>query len=401
MEENTGLFSRRPGKDFSRNSKLTLQKTVSILLAMQGKSISNELLDFFDFDPNTPSASAFVQARNKLAPNAIQTLFQRFVRECDVHGTYKGFRLLAADGSEFPIPQNKNTLHLNAIYDIQNNIYVDGIVENVKNCDEQSALNQMIDRSEIQSAIILADRGYEAYNTLAHAQEKGWKFLFRVKDGISGIVSGLDIPKTEEFDKKFDVKLTFHQNKIFRDDKNVKRLNPKHKFDFLTQIKTKNMPIEFFNLSFRVVRFKISDKTIETLITNLDQENFDADEIKKLYNMRWGIETSFRDMKYTLNALKFHSKQLEYARHEIFARLIMYNFFMLITSSTKIEDRQCKHTCKVNFSVAVKIIRRYFLDKLDLFEAEVLMEKFILPIRKGRKNPRKFLPKRKTCFTYR
>ncbi len=74
---------------------------------------------------------------------------------------------------------------------------------------------------------------------------------------------------------------------------------------------------------------------------------------------------------------------------------------MLITSSTKIEDRQCKHTCKVNFSVAVKIIRRYFLDKLDLFEAEVLMEKFILPIRKGRKNPRKFLPKRKTCFTYR
>ena len=88
MEENTGLFSRRPGKDFSRNSKLTLQKTVSILLAMQGKSISNELLDFFDFDPNTPSASAFVQARNKLAPNAIQTLFQRFVRECDVHGTY-------------------------------------------------------------------------------------------------------------------------------------------------------------------------------------------------------------------------------------------------------------------------------------------------------------------------
>ena len=135
MEENTGLFSRRPGKDFSRNSKLTLQKTVSILLAMQGKSISNELLDFFDFDPNTPSASAFVQARNKLAPNAIQTLFQRFVRECDVHGTYKGFRLLAADGSEFPIPQNKNTLHLNAIYDIQNNIYVDGIVEFDKKFD--------------------------------------------------------------------------------------------------------------------------------------------------------------------------------------------------------------------------------------------------------------------------
>ena len=36
-----------------------------------------------------------------------------------------------------------------------NNIYVDSIVENVKVCDEQSALNQMIDRSEIKTAIIL------------------------------------------------------------------------------------------------------------------------------------------------------------------------------------------------------------------------------------------------------
>ena len=111
--------------------------------------------------------------------------------------------------------------------------------------------------------------------------------------------------------------------------------------------------------------------------------------------MRWRIETSFRDMKYTLNALKFHSKQIEYARHEI------YNFFMLITSSTKIKDKQCKHTCNVNFSAAVKIILRYFLDKLELFEVEVLIEKFILPIRKGRKNPRKFLLKRKAGFTYR
>ena len=48
-------------------------------------------------------------------------------------------------------------------------------------------------------------------------------------------------------------------------------------------------------------------------------------------------------------------------------------------TSTKIKDRQCKHTCKVNFSVAVKIIRRYFLDKLELFEVEVLIEKFVLP----------------------
>ncbi|MBR0316844.1 MAG: hypothetical protein IJQ99_08255, partial [Synergistaceae bacterium] len=62
--------------------------------------------------------------------------------------------------------------------------------------------------------------------------------------------------------------------------------------------------------------------TFDILFSGITAINI-PDEIKKLYNMRLGIETSFRDMKYTLNALKFHSKQIEYARHEIFARLIM------------------------------------------------------------------------------
>ena len=82
---------------------------------MQGKTIADELLNFFDYKLNTPSASAFVQARNKLAPDTMQTLFQRFVSVSEVYETYKGFRLLAADGSEFSVPQNKDGLHLNAV----------------------------------------------------------------------------------------------------------------------------------------------------------------------------------------------------------------------------------------------------------------------------------------------
>lgn len=394
MEANSNLFSKRPGKDFSRKSKLSFAKTVSILLAMQGKTISDELLNFFDYQLDTPSASAFVQARNKLAHNTMQTLFQRFVSVSEVYETYKGFRLLAADGSEFSVPQNKDGLHLNVIYDIQNNIYVDSIVENVKVCDEQSALTQMIDRSKINSAIILADRGYESYNTLAHAQEKGWKFLFRVKDGIGGIVSGLEVPNNEEFDLNFDLKLTYHQNKSFKNDKNVRKLHSTHRFDFLT----KNAPIEFFNLSFRVVRLKISDKTIETLITNLD---FPPDELKEIYNMRWGIETSFRNLKHTLKTVKFHSKSLEYARHEIFAGLIMYNFSALISTQTVLKSRKGKHIYKANFSKVIKISMKYFCDKLKLKEVKKLIEKFILPVRKGRSNPHKILPKTKENFMYR
>ena len=54
---------------------------------------------------------------------------------------------------------------------------------------------------------------------------------------------------------------------------------------------------DFFDFFFRLVRFKISDRKIETVITNLDRENFASEELKKLYNMCWVIETSFRGLK--------------------------------------------------------------------------------------------------------
>ena len=65
---------------------------------------------------------------------------------------------IVADVSEFAVSQNKNALNFNAIYDIQNKIYVDVIAENVKDCDVQSTLTQMIDRSKIKSANIIRHR---------------------------------------------------------------------------------------------------------------------------------------------------------------------------------------------------------------------------------------------------
>ena len=69
MAQNACLFSKRPGKDFSRNSKLSFEKTVSILLIMQGKSISKDI----------PDVSSFIKSKEKLTPYTLQTLFKRFV----------------------------------------------------------------------------------------------------------------------------------------------------------------------------------------------------------------------------------------------------------------------------------------------------------------------------------
>lgn len=60
-----------------------------------------------------------------------------------------------------------------------------------------------------------------------------------------------------------------------------------------------------------IVRFKITDDTYETVVTNLEPYKFPAKELKKLYNMPRGIETSFWSLKYTVGLLHFHVKKLK------------------------------------------------------------------------------------------
>lgn len=51
------------------------------------------------------------------------------------------------------------------------------------------------------------------------------------------------------------------------------------------------------NISLRVVRFKISPGCFENIITNLPVHEFDFEDFKELYHLRWGEENAFRDLK--------------------------------------------------------------------------------------------------------
>ena len=98
----------------------------------------------------------------------------------------------------------------------------------------------------------------------------------------------------------------------------------------------------FYSLDFRIVRVKISDDCYEILATNLDKREFTPSLLKEIYAMRWGIETSFRKLKYTVGLTALHSKKSEHILQEIFARLIMYNFSELVTSRIAIRKKKRK-----------------------------------------------------------
>lgn len=62
-------------KDFTRTRKLTFETTLKLLLSMGSQSLSNERLSFFNFALETPTASAFTQAQNKIKLDTFKALF--------------------------------------------------------------------------------------------------------------------------------------------------------------------------------------------------------------------------------------------------------------------------------------------------------------------------------------
>ena len=278
LEETPEQFVRRPGRDFTRPRTLRFETVISLLLTMSENSVGKAMIERFQNREETPSASAFVQQREKLLPAAMETLFQRFTACLRPAGRFQGYRLLAADGSDLKSAaypgdpasyrpgiarqHGWNLWHLNALYDLQNGIYTDVIVQKEHEKDEKAALCAMVDRSSVSGPVILlADRGYEACNNLAHLERKGWNYL-------------------------------------------------------------------------------------------LDPKCFPPAALKRLYAMRWGIEISFRSLKYAVGLIHLHAKKPDLVLQEIFAGFLIFNFTQ--ASIWTVDTAQgASNQCRVNFSDAV------------------------------------------------
>lgn len=421
MADSSMLYVKNPEKDFSRNRKLPFETVMNLLISMGGNTLYKELMDAQGYDLNTVTTSAFVQRRDKILPCAFEFLLNEFTTSCAKFKKHQGYRLLAIDGSSLNIShdpfesetyfQNKpdwdgfNLLHLNALFDLCNRLYVDAIVQPGRKANEHKAMIDLVDRSKIDDkAIIVADRGYESYNNLAHIERKGWNYVIRVKDieSSGGFLSGLNLPVEGEFDVPVSLVITRKQTKAVKSRPDIyKFLKKASPFDFCGLHHN-----AFYPLSFRVVRFLLPSGAYEAVVTNLDKDQFPPASLREIYRLRWGIETSFRELKHTIGLASFHSKKREFITQEIFARLIMYNFVEIITSQIVISQDDRLYEYKVNFTHAVHICRRFLRLRANEppLDVEALIRKSISPIRPiriGQSGVRKANSKSVFSFIYR
>ena len=398
------LYSKDPDSDFTRERKLPVDTLLRLLLKFSGKSLQSELSAYYLPLERTyqtvPTKSAFTQQRQKLLWEGCYSLFRSFTDSLPYLKLFDGYRLLACDGSTVQIPRNENEtdfsvkaredcrsfnqLHINGLFDVLNRIYADAVVDPGWCRRESAALITMVNHLDHpESAIILADRGYEGYNTIAHLIESMANFVIRAKDlDSNGFLHTLHLPPDGELDIDVSKILTNSRAQVFQNDDRYVWIH-RRAFDLWDSSGT-------YPIQFRLVRFMLADGSYECLVTNLPREKFPPGKLKKLYHLRWGVENAYRDLKYPVDLLHFHGKSAQSVLQELFCSLTMFNYcaYLCVHADILHMHKRTKYRYKVNFANAVGPCRSYLHGSISEME---LLERLRLaptPIRPDRHVPR-------------
>src|SRR5699024_8343116 len=188
----------------------------------------------------------------------------------------------------------------------------------------------------IHPYIVLMDRGYESFNLIENCNRlSNCYYVIRARTGGIKEISALPY-KTCDTDIACRVTVSNHYYNMNHKKENIHFISHvKHHYKTSFSKNTRDQRWDFgsfCDIKFRACKIKVNDPDTgkekwEVLLTNLDRQEFPLEQMKELYHLRWGIESSFRKLKYDLGSIQFHSKQDRFVEIEIYAHMAMYNVF--------------------------------------------------------------------------
>ncbi len=422
----TELSSYKSMAFFSRTRKLPAKTLIHLILNMEGNSLNAEIYNNFPNPKERMTASAFVQQRNKLNSDIFKQILYDFNTTITNPRTMKDLRAYAIDGSDFCTPTNRESkwyipnhyirkdgkeakgtclLHGNFLYDLLNKQYMDAN----ETRDEREGAIQLIENiKHPEKTLIIMDRGYSGFNMIEHCNRYGGYYVIR--NPLSGTIKEITELPDEPCDIDMEIKVST-KSQQFCDIYGYKKLNVRKGKKSEYSEKTNASQWDFEEKStvkFRVCKFKINDadsgrEEWEVLITNLAREKFGLREMKRIYWLRWGIETSFRELKYAVGAVNFHSKKDNFILQELYAHLIMFN--AASRAAAEIPPSNSERGCiyAVDFKMVVHIVRCYFrhFNHAPPEDMYADMKRYRHMVKSGGHNIRSLKPKSAVYFTYR
>lgn len=362
--------SRKNKKVFIRNRKVSFAMNILLIFACLKRSIQTGIDQFIiDMDTgfNTYSKQAFSKRRQCILPEAFQELYRLstefFYKEAG-YKTYSGYRILAVDGSKVNLPCNKELMEIygcqkstnnliqslvSCLTDVLNNVILDGIMAPCNGNGRELAKQHILNLSKIKTDkdIILFDRGYPSAGLMQYIDQSGFKYIMRCSTSFVASIN----------------------KKNFTNDGIIK-----HKFK-------KNGK----EVTFRILRFSISNNTTEVLVTNIFEE-FSTSNFKELYNMRWGIEKTYNCIKNRFGLESFSGTKPVCILQDFYANLYLYNALAMLmygnnNKTPEKKDIETKYVYKINESQAVNKIRDNLI-KAVMAESKIERNKLFMKVYK-------------------
>lgn len=335
--------NRISDKYFTRKRKMSFVNIITFILNFLSKPLQLELDKYFENNKNEAriSQQAFSKARQHIKPEAFKTLFE-MTSEVAINSEeltrYKGYRLFAIDGTEIYLEPTEEliecygsrykdacTARVSILCETNNGIIIDAEIDSNK-IDERTLALRNIEKFEKikqEKDILIFDRGYPSNEIIEKLENKRIKYLMRVQKGFN---------KEIDSDKRKDYWITIRKAKV------------------------------------RIIKTVLETGEMETLITNLDEKEFETHEFKELYFKRWPIETKYNTVKNKLKIEAFSGKTKISVLQDFYATMYLSNIVSIskMTCNEEIDKENKNKNLKYRYQVNEGYLISKLKDRLVL-----------------------------------
>lgn len=392
--------NRVSDNDFTRKRKLPFVTLVLFMLNLVKQTLQKELTQFMNLFSSTTdkhiTKSAFCQSRLKLKPKAFVELNNLLVHEFytdNVFMKFKGFRLLAIDGSTLVLPNSddivntfgyiKNSIEnvkvpaarISSFYDVLNEIIIDPQIEHYETSEHSLAIKHL--EKATKDDLIIFDRGYPAVWLFLYLITKYINFVMRLQRGFLSEVDTFF--ESNETDKIIEIEDSPQSSK--------KKLN--------------ELCIEFKPFKIRLVKVMLDNGEIEALATTLlNKDKYPTSIFKELYFKKWGLEVNLGHLKNHVQLENFTGLSSLSVKQDFYANCFITNLQSIIARDAQLEikdeKKNTEYEYKVNRNLSLGFMKNRIVEILTsnnpkyMEELKQLFKIEPVPIRKNRKFPRIF-----------
>lgn len=197
------------------------------------------------------------------------------------------------------------------LYDLKNDIILDASLNNFNYAERSSAKDHLdyIERCGLwHNALIICDRGYPSYELFSRISEKGYYFLMRIQKNILYLTKYVSDPCADDV-------ITYYRPSYIKEGNPVK---------------------------VRIIRLTLESGEEEYLVTNLFDPSITPEMFRKLYNIRWGVESKYLELKSRLELEEFTDACHMSVEQEFFITVMLSNLSAMVKKEA---DREIERHC--------------------------------------------------------